>query len=288
MVVLTDLLINWLLISALYTLVAIGFTMIFGVGGVVNLAHGALVTIGAFSAFFVVRAGQSIWLGLLAAMLVPALFSAGLYIGLVKRVQDRPIIVMIITFLAALVVEEFFLLLIGAESRLIPPLIVGNVRILGKSIDQNRIALFVAAWVVTGILILLINRTWIGRSVKAVSMSSKGSALVGIDETNINTLTWFIAAMLAGAAGLFLGSFLSANYAMGLRPVIISFAIVIIGGLGSVKGSLIAAHIVGFAEVFTTSVIDPRLSSVTPLVLFGIVILIRPEGLYGREFAGDV
>lgn len=109
-------LINGTVISSLYALVAIGFTMIFGVGGTINLAHGGIITVGAFSAYYVTNAGLGIWAGVLAAMAVPALFSVLLYKGFAERRNDI-IIVMILTLLASIVVEEVVRIVEGASPR---------------------------------------------------------------------------------------------------------------------------------------------------------------------------
>lgn len=287
MVDLVSITVNWLLISALYTLVAIGFTLIFGVGAVLNLAHGAMITLGAFAAYFTYRLGFGIWLGLMAAILIPGLLGIAMYRWLIRPVQERPIIVMLTTFLVALIIEEIFLKGMGSESRSIPRLFVGHINFLGQSASLNRIAVFVISWAAILGIIAFINWTWTGKAIKAISMNDKGAAIVGVEGTTINLYTWFIASALAGIAGVFLGSYQTAHYAMGLNPLIISFAIVVLGGLGSVKGTVIAAYLVGLLEVVTTSVISPNLSGLTPLLLFIVVILIRPEGFYGHAFTEE-
>lgn len=277
-------LINGTVISSLYALVAIGFTMIFGVGGTINLAHGGIITVGAFSAYYVTNAGLGIWAGVLAAMAVPALFSVLLYKGFAERRNDI-IIVMILTLLASIVVEEVVRIVEGSQPKAIPALVSGTTELLGSSVQNNLLVVFVVSWLLIGGLFAFVNYTKTGKAILATSMSPRGAALVGIESDRINLYTWAIAGLLAGIAGLFLGSYQTANWAMGREPLILSFSIVVLGGLGSIRGSLVAAYVIGFLEVITTSAIDPRLSGLAGLVVLVVVLLVRPEGLFGRELA---
>jgi len=285
MVDVANILINGVVISSLYALVAIGFTMIFGVGGTINLAHGAVITIGAFAAYFVTTAGFGIWAGVLAAIAAPALFSVLLYKGFAERRSDNIVIVMILTLLVSIAVEETIRIAEGSQPKAIPTLVSGTTDILGNGVQNNLLVAVVLSWLLIGGLFAFINYTSTGKAILATTMSPRGAALVGIESSRINLYTWAIAGVLAGLAGLFLGSYQTANWAMGREPLILSFSIVVLGGLGSIRGSLVAAYIIGFLEVITTSAIDPRLSGLAGLVILVLVLLVRPEGLFGRELA---
>lgn len=285
MVDVANILVNGLVISSLYALVAIGFTMIFGVGGTINLAHGGIITVGAFAAYYVTNAGFGVWAGLLAATVVPALFSVLLYKGLAERRRENVIVVMILTLLASIVVEEVIRIYEGSQPRAIPSLAPGVTEILGNGVQNNLIVTFVLSWVLIGALFAFINYTDTGKAILATSMSARGASLVGIESGRINLYTWAIAGVLAGLAGFFLGSYQTASWAMGREPLILSFSIVVLGGLGSIRGSLLAAYVIGFLEVITTSAINPRLSGLAGLIVLVLVLLVRPEGLFGRELA---
>lgn len=285
MAAIASILINGLVISSLYALVAVGFTMIFGVGGTINLAHGAVITVGAFAAYSITSAGFGVWAGALAAMVVPALFSVALYKGFAERRRDNVVIVMILTLLASIAVEEIVRMVEGTQPRAIPPLVAGTTDLLGTSVQNNLVVVFVLSWVLIGGLFGFINYTNTGKAILATSMSTRGAALVGIESDRVNLYTWAIAGLLAGLAGLFLGSYQTASWAMGRDPLVLSFSIVVLGGLGSIRGSLVAAYVIGFLEVITTSAVDPRLSGLAGLVVLVAVLLVKPEGLFGREFA---
>lgn len=288
MVAIQSVVTNWLLISALYALVAVGFTMIFGVGNILNLAHAVSITLGGYSAVLVTHAGYPPVIALGFAILVPVLFNLSIYLGMIKYIQDRPIIVMLVTFLWVLVTEEFFLKTMGNQSYDVPQLLPGTVTVFNSSVQYNRLLLFVLSWVIIIALFLFVNRTQTGRAILATSMSEKGASMVGIDDVKINLYTWMIAGALAGFGGYFLGTFQTASFDMGIDPLILSFSIVVIGGLGSIKGSVIAAYLIGLFEIATVTYISSDLTGLTPLLLLGVVLLLKPEGMYGRGFTGDI
>lgn len=273
-----------LLISALYALLSVGFTMIFGVGGVLNVAHAAFLTLGAYVMLYTTSLqGLNPWTATLVALVAVGVFSIVVYVGPVKLIEDDPIIVVIVTLLIFLIVEEFFFVLEGTSPKSLPVLIAGRVTIAGTSIQTNQILMFFLSWTTILALVVFVNRTTLGKAIQAVSMTKRGATLVGIDKFHIAVATWLIAGTLAALGGVFLGIFQTAVFDMGLSPLIIAFSVVILGGLGSIKGSIVAAHIIGFLETFTTSLISPRLTGLAPLLLLVIVLVVKPTGLFGRE-----
>ncbi|WP_430504571.1 branched-chain amino acid ABC transporter permease [Haloparvum sp. PAK95] len=284
MVDLLTTIINAVMISALYALVATGFTLIFGVGGVLNLAHGATLTVGAFAAYYTTTAlGLNIWIGTVAALVVAGLFSAVLYLGLIRWVQDEPIMVMILSLVTAISIEQFFIVVEGTQPKAIPSLIPGQLAFAGISVQANQFLAFLLSWVLIGGLIVATNYTQTGKAILATSMSTKGAALVGIESNRMYLYTWVLAGALAGVAGVFLGSFTTASWAMGRQPLVLSFSIVVLGGIGSIRGSVVGAYLIGFLEVFTVSYVDSSMSGLASLVVLVVVLLVRPEGLFGRE-----
>ncbi|UPV72897.1 branched-chain amino acid ABC transporter permease [Halorussus limi] len=276
--------VNAVTISALYALVAIGFTLIFGVGGVLNLAHGAILTIGAFTAYYATSAlGLGIWTGAAAALVVAAVFSAVLYLGMIRWVQDEPILVMILTLVTSIAIEQFFVVTVGTQSKAVPSLLPGQLTLAGISVQTNQALTFVLSWVLIGGLIVAVNYTQTGKAILATSMTKKGAALVGIESDRMYLYTWLLAGALAGVAGVFLASYRTASYTMGRGPLILSFSIVVLGGIGSIRGSVVGAYLIGFLEVFTVSYVDSSLSGLASLVVLVVVLLVRPEGLFGRE-----
>jgi len=273
------------IISALYALVAVGFTLIFGVGGVLNLAHGASITIGAFAAYFAMTSyGLGIVGAIAAAAIVPALFGAILYLGVIRQFQDEPILVMILTLVTSVAVEAILVTTQDATSYTLPVLVPGTVTFGGARIQITSIVMFAISWLILIALFLYVNKTDTGRAILATSMDRKGAFLVGIDSGRINLLMWVLAGALAGIAGLFIAQqFGGAAWDMGRTPLVLSFAIVVIGGLGSIRGSVIGAYIIGTIEVLTVNLINAELQGLMPLLVLVAVLLLRPEGLFGQE-----
>jgi branched-chain amino acid transport system permease protein len=281
---LTTILVQAVIISALYALVAVGFTLIFGVGGVLNLSHGATITVGAFGAYYVAGAlGLGVWGGLVGAMVAGAGFAAVVYLGLVQWIEDEPIMVMITTLVTAVAVEQLVLTVFGAQPVALQSIASGIVTIGGSRLQMNQLVVFAISWLIIGGLFAFVNYTKAGKALLATSMTRKGAALVGIESDRITLLTWIVAGALAGVAGLFLGSFQGASWAMGRTPLVLSFTIVVIGGIGSIRGSVVGAYLIGFLEIATRQYIDPSLTGMAPLVVLILVLLAKPEGLFGRE-----
>ena len=289
-------------LSALYAIIAIGFTLIFGVGGILNFAHGAFITIGAFGSFLVTTKATALTgvlapiplitlpvVGLIVGTLAGAAIGAITYVGVIRWVRTRPVTVLILTF-----VIGFFLIyairilsveLLGVND----PLNIPVQPVIGSSDTMNNVFIFATSWLFIGLLIYFVNYTRTGQAIIAVSQSDKGAALVGIDAEKINLVTWTVAGAFAGYAGVLLaGAFGNGSWLMSIQPpapLILSFAIVILGGLGSIKGSVVGAYIIGFFETFTVN-IEPQLAGISSLALLLVFLLVKPEGLFGREAAG--
>ena len=278
---------NVLMLGALYALVATGFTLIFGVGGVLNLAHGSSLTIGAYTAYYTVNSSlfgdAAIYVAPFAALIVGGLFSLVLWKGMIKHVTDNPVSVLILTLVVTLIVEQVFLALEGGQPLVVSNLVDGTINLGGIGVSSNRLLIFAISWVVIGALFYFVNETKTGKSILATSMSKKGASLVGIDAERSYTYTWVLAGALAALAGVFLASFQNANPLMGRNPLLLSFAIVIIGGLGSIKGSVVGAYLISLLDQLTVSFISSRLTGVSALIVLVIMLLVKPEGLFGRE-----
>lgn len=277
-------LINATIVSSMYALVAIGLTLIYSVGGVFNLAHGVNVAIGAWLTWYLVsELGISIWIGLLAALAVPAAFSLLLYWGMIRRIEDAPIIVMTVTLLIEIISEYFLRTTVGVQTSAVPQILAGNVDVAGVKVQANLLLAFALSWVLILALFLFIDRTKFGKAIVATSMSQKGPALVGINRDRIFAGTWLVAGMLAGLAGMFFGSYRGANWLIGQSSLFIAFPIVVLGGIGSIRGSVLAAYVIGFIEIGTITFYDPSMSGVIPFLLLIAILLARPQGLMGRS-----
>jgi branched-chain amino acid transport system permease protein len=239
--------------------------------------------VGAYTAFYLVNAGLPVWATVPIAGLVAAAGGIALWKGILEKVSDNPVSVLILSLVAGLIVEQVFLVYEGAQTLVVPALVDGSLKIGGTGIEINRLIIFIFSWVVIGLLFYFVNETKTGQAILATSMSKKGAALVGIDAGKVFTLTWIVAAALAGIAGVFLATFQTVNPLMGRTPLLLSFSIVVLGGLGSIRGSVIGAYLISFLDQITVQYVSTRLAGVSGLIVLVIVLLVRPEGLFGRE-----
>ena len=276
-----DVLVLGFLISALYALVAVGFTMIFGVAGVLNLSHGALAMLGAFVARWALDAGWARPSAFLVAVISLSVLAPIIYRVFVRPIQDRPVTVFLATLLLAVLLEQVVILISGPESRLLPPLVAGNLNVGGMEISANRL---LASGVALGAIVALwafVTRTRHGKAILALSMERKGAALVGIPSERIVLGVWAISGALAAIAGLFIASFLGISPLEERTLLVIAFSTVVVGGLGSIPGTLGAALIVGYAETIVAQ-FAPEARGLVPLLLLVAVLIVRPQGLAGR------
>ena len=273
-----------LAISALYALVAIGFTMIFGVGGVLNLAHGALLMVAAYTAFATkVYLGWSGPLAAVFAVILSMILALVIYGGLIRHIQQSMVITMIVTLALALVLEELIRITFGSTPRILLPLIAGNTIIAGVRLGNTQILAFFVSWLAIGALGFFVRWTKLGKAILATAQDRIGAALVGIEPEKVYMITWAISGALAGVAGVFFASSLAMLPTMWRDPLVIAFAIVILGGLGNILGSLLAAYLVGFLETLTVYLLSPSWRGLPSLILLILILVLRPKGLFGRE-----
>ena len=287
-----SILITGAMISALYALIAIGFTMIFGVGGVLNLAHGALIMAGAY--VFMILSRDLVWesvalpavVAFPIALLVIAVLSWGLYTGLVRYIEENPVITFLATVVVATAATEVALGIFG-DKPFTYTVVGGSVDLGVTNVSYNDLAGFVVSWIAIGLLWYYVNRTDGGRSILATSMSERGAQLTGVDLHSVHTRTWLIAGALAGVAGIFLGGDQAATPLMWLNPLALAFIIVVIGGIGSIKGSIVAAYLIGYTETLTVSVLGQGFRGILSLLILLVVLFLLPQGLYGREYVHE-
>ena len=287
-----QILIDGFAISSLYALGAMGFALIFGVSGVLNLSHGALMVAAVVAAW---AAGNDLHVGpyIGAALGVAIGFSASLltYFLIVRplqrtrkiREEEKEIFILTATLLWGIMIQELIAYLYTNNAKTVAPIVEGVVSIAGVRTPSNEIFTALVCWLAIGLLWLLVNRTRAGKAVLAASMNPRGVTLLGIELSQVYIAVWAIYGMLVGIAGVLLGMFLGvSSYSVG--PLTASaFAIVVLGGLGSVSGALIAAYVVGYLETLTAYLISPAYRTIPALLLLVAVMYVRPRGLLGRR-----
>lgn len=279
-----QILIQGLLLSGLYALIAMGFMLIFSIGRTLNLAYGAYLMVGGYIYFWL-----SQQLGLPKLVGIGGAVAVGVIMGLlkhrliVKTLKGDHVAVEISTLILAVVLQAGVVLVFGDSSKILLPIVPGVVTVAGAQVTYNILTATVISWIVIFALYLFIRRTHTGRAMQAVSMDQKGAAISGVDPDRINLITWGISGALGALGGVFFASYTQLYPSMWVAPLIISVAVVIVGGIGSILGTLIVAHIVGFLEVIVVSVLAPELRGVFTMLLIIGVLVLRPQGLFGRE-----
>src|ERR1700756_1704193 len=249
-----QILVDGFAISSLYALGATGFALIFGVAGVLNLSHGALMVAAVVAAWAAGNdlhvgpyAGAAIGVvgGLVAALLTYFVVVRPLQNSQKIREDEKEIFILTATLLWGSMLQELIAYFYTNNAKTVAPIVAGVISIVGVRTPQNEIFTAVVCWVVIGLLWLLVNRTRAGKAVLAASMNPRGVTLLGVELAQVYIAVWAIYGLLVGIAGVLLGMFLGvSSYSAG--PLAASaFSIVVLGGLGSVSGSLIAAFVVG-------------------------------------------
>ncbi|MBV8754422.1 MAG: branched-chain amino acid ABC transporter permease [Hyphomicrobiales bacterium] len=287
-----QILIDGFAISSLYGLAAVGFTLIFGVSGVLNLSHGGIMVVAALVGWATAAEyGFGSYLGAAVGVLAGLGLALVTYFVVVRQIQnsraipkeETEIFVLTGTLLWGIMIQEGMAYLFSDNPITMRPLIAGVVNIFGVRTPANEILIAVLCWVVIGLLWLLVNRTGAGKALLAASMNPRGLSLLGFELSRIYLLVWVIYGVLAGVAGVLLATFLGVSSANAGQLTASAFSIVVLGGLGSVSGSLVAAYLVGYLETVTAYLIAPTLRPIPALVLLVLAVYVRPQGLLGRR-----
>ena len=287
-----QILIDGFAISALYALGATGFTLMFGVSGVLNLSHGAIMVVAAVVGWLVAgNTASGAVGGTLLGILAGLLAAYATYFVVVRPIQrskaissdETEIFVLTGTLIWGIMIQSGLDYLFTDNPVAMRPLIGGVTALAGVRTPTNEIMIAVICWVVIGLLWLLVNRTRIGKALLAAAINPRGLTMLGFELSKIHLLVWTIYGVLAGLAGVLLASFLGTSPANTGTLTASAFSIVVLGGLGSVSGSLIAAYVVGYLETITAYLVAPTLRPIPALVLLVIVVYLRPQGLLGRR-----
>jgi branched-chain amino acid transport system permease protein len=273
-------------IGCVYILLATGLNIIFGVMKLVNFAHGQLLMIGAFLTWTIsVLAGINAYVAIFISLIVVAFMGVGIERLTFRRVLGTDKLNEIFVSLGLIYIFEYAAMLIwGATSKqVISPLYGLSVNFDGFSITYDRV---VAVFVVVATLAafgLLIKKTKVGLAMRATSQRNSTAMLMGINVEKIYMLTFAIGAALAAVAGGLYGIIFSFDYQVGAMPTIIAFAIIIMGGLGSIKGAIVGGLLYGITEQLATLFFGGIWGSAVAFALLIVVLIVRPSGIFGEK-----
>jgi len=277
--------INGLSIGVAVVLMALGLTIIFGLLDVINMAHGEFYAIGAYVAVALIAAGLPFWWALALTPPLMAVIGYATERGLIQRVfhsGDRHTLTLLLTFGLSIVVEDVLKLIFGANPLRIDAPIEGATEILGLFFPNYRLFVMLFGAVVIAAVWILVFRTSLGAMVRAAAYDRHMTASLGVPVNVVYAVTFAFGVALAGLAGVLLAPIYSVFPTMGTDFVLIAFSVVIIGGMGSIKGAVIAGLVLTQIQSISSLWISPVWSD--PL-LFGIMVVVlmwRPQGLFGR------
>ncbi len=272
--------------SAIYAMLAVGFTLIFGVARVLNLAHGSFYALGAYGTYVGTGIlGLPLWQAALLAIAFVALFGVLVEKVLIRPLRYSQLGVLMITLAVSLVVEQALFLTFGSEYRNVPAFIDAKVSIGGVDVAGQRLLTLFIAVVSIGAPYLFIQRTRLGSAILAISQDAEAARYMGIPSDRIFSLVMAISASLAALAGILAGPFLSVQPSMHLLPIVKAFAIVIVGGLGSIPGSILAALMLGYAETVVAYLVSTSWTEIVSVLATLLMLVFRPAGFFGKRAA---
>jgi branched-subunit amino acid ABC-type transport system permease component len=283
--ILVEQLLNAVALAALLFLVSVGLSLVFGILRVVNFAHGVFYMLGAYASFTAVALLGSFWLSL---VLVPPV--VGLFGGLVESSTLRfiyrrpPIYQLLLTFGLALILEECVRLVYGPTAKPVDPpsVLQGTVTLAGLPYPRYRLFLVLLGIGVGYGLWLLLTRTRAGLVIRAVAQNSEMADCLGADVPRVRTLVFGFACALAGLGGVAAAPMTSAYLGMGISVIVDAFVVVVVGGLGSIGGSMAGSLIVGAAQTWGGFYL-PETAMVIMYAVMGAILIFRPWGLFGEE-----
>ena len=281
-------LVNGLSLGALYALFALGFTLIFGVLGVINLSHGAIFMVGAYAGLeAIARLGLPLWVALPFAFLVSGLFGFLIDVLVLKPLRKRHaphLIPMIATIGIGIAINNTVQGIFGAQNLRFPAGTVPNdmLAIAGVGLTALELAIILLSFALMAALMVIIRKTQLGRALRAIAESPKAAYVVGINVEGLFMLTSFIAAGLGGVAGVLIGLYSNAIFPLMGQPMLQKgVAVIILGGMGDIRGALLAGLFLGFAEVLSVAYVGSTMRDAVAFGLLFLILLVRPKGLFG-------
>ena len=286
-----------LIMGVIYALMALGLTLIFSILGVINFAHGEFYMLGGYASYFIL----STFTGLHPLLAVPLAGLIAAVIGLVfelaflrpihqERIERPAEYAILITFGLSFFLMNLALAVFGPYPHSPPSFFRGAVRLGFMNVSADRLTASVLSLVLLAVLLVVVNRTWVGKALRAVSQDKQAAAVVGINPLAMNTIAFALGVGLAAMAGALLASSFLLSPDVGAVPSIRSYVIIVLGGMGSIQGSILGGILIGLVESLAAGYYpDPsralNYKTAFGLVIFALVLLFRPRGFFGRKEA---
>jgi branched-chain amino acid transport system permease protein len=282
-----NIIISGLVSGSVYALLAIGFSLIFGVARIVNIAHTAFYMVAAYGIYFGTHTlgFHPLWC-MLASVIIVTGFGLIIYKFFIDPIREHEAAVLICTIAMAMAMQEIMLLLFTGSYLSVPALIEGFFTVFGVKVFYQQLLTFGLVLLILAALRILLMKTRLGLAIRSIAQDREVANLMGINESRAAMITMGITVGLAGLAGAVVVPLTILEPFMWMHPLIMMMAVVVLGGLGSLKGSFVGAYILGFAEALVVFLIPKGafLKGSVALSVMILVLLIRPEGLFGISF----
>jgi branched-chain amino acid transport system permease protein len=272
--------------GAVYCVFAMGLSLVYGIARVLNFSHGSLYMTGAYIAWVLSAGAFHLPYIVVFIILIPVLFILGV---ILERFFIRPlrwspnwkVTTMMITLGIAFVLDNFFLIFFGPEEKLLPQFIEGTVSVMGVVLSNHKLLVFALAIIIVIGLEFILHKTQMGKAMRAVAQDMQGASMVGIRVNRIFSFTFGLSVVLAGVAGVLLAPIYLVSPLGGWFPFLKAFVIVVFGGLGSTRGVLYSAFILGIIEAFVIFQLGATWTLPVWLLTLLVVLMFRPQGLLG-------
>src|SRR5580698_9523778 len=271
--------VDGLMVGGLYATVAVGVTLVFGIMGILNFAHGQMVMLGAYVAFYSVTAGWGFWPGLALAALSMALFGLILERLIFRHTLTDHMAGLTVSLGIIMVVENLASAVFTPDHRTFDPPLAGSVQFAGMTLSAQR--LLVLALV--GTFYLFLQKTRFGKAIRAMGQNRTGAALVGVQINHVTAAVFAIGSAMAGAAGVLYGSLFAITPYMAAGPLMKGLILTVLGGLGSVPGAVAAGFLLGLAESFGARYLSASFRDGYGFILMIVTLLYFPTGLFGAR-----
>ena len=281
-----EVLISGIAQGAVYCVFAMGLSLVYGTARVLNFAHGSFFMVGAYGAWVLSDGYLGLHYAVMLTVLVPMLFLTGVVL---ERAIIRPLrwgrnwkmTTMMVTLGLAFLIDNLNLVVFGPEDKLLMPLFEGSVEVAGLAFSYQTFLVFFSAVLIVVCLELFLHRTRMGNAMRAVSQDMDGASMVGINVNQVFGYTFGLSVVLAGVAGVMLAPVYLISPLGGWAPFLKAFVIVVFGGLGSTRGVLYSAFILGIIEAFVIFEIGATWTMPVWLLTLLVVLMFRPQGLLG-------
>jgi branched-chain amino acid transport system permease protein len=272
------------ILSLVYILMSLGLTLVFSIMRMINFAHGELYMLGGFTVYFIYgQSGMNYWISLVMAVVLMFIFGLLLERTIFRPLRHDMLAACLASFGVGMMLQTGALIVFGEEEKNVPSLIEETFKISTITVSYERLLIVFISSLITFFLLWFIKKTKTGQVLQAVAQNPEAASLQGINVNRMTAIGFGIACSLAAAAGGTISPLVYVSPYMGVQPVLKAFIVVIMGGLGSLPGAVLAGFVLGFIEQFSLTLFG-FVGHVFGFIIIIILLLFRPRGFMGREF----